>query len=200
MNLELSEIGVVELFAAFAKAQADMGDVVKGAENEAFKRNGKASKYADLSAVIEAVRPALNKHGLSVIQAPAFDGELLSIETWITHGGGGWMRSMLVLKPAQVNPQGIGSAITYGRRYALLSLAGVAPEDDDGQAASMGRSSADTPKINEGQLGELLALADDVGADRQRFASYLKVESLADLPASRFGEAMKALEAKRGAQ
>ena len=120
-NLILSPEGVTELFAAYAKAQDGMGDVVKAAENDGFRRNGKATRYADLAAVIEAVRPALNKNGLAVIQAPAFDGERVTIETWITHAAGGWMRSTLHLRPTKADPQGVGSAITYGRRYALLA-------------------------------------------------------------------------------
>ena len=136
MCLELSETGVAELFSAFAKAQAEMGDVVKGAANDGFKRDGKATRYADLASVVEAIRPALNKHSIAIVQAPAFDGERVSIETRLVHAAGGWMRSTLHLKPSKVDPQGVGSAITYGRRYALLSIAGVAPEDDDGNAAS----------------------------------------------------------------
>ena len=135
-NLVLSPHGVTELFAAYAKAQAEMGDVVKTAENDGFKRGGKATRYADLAAVIEAVRPALNANGLAVIQAPAFDGERVTVETWITHAAGGWMRTTLHLRPSKADPQGVGSGITYGRRYALLAVAGVAPEDDDGNAAS----------------------------------------------------------------
>ena len=136
MCLELSETGVAELFAAFAKAQAEMGDVVKGAANDGFKRDGKATRYADLASVVEAIRPALNRNSIAIVQAPAFDGERVSIETRLVHAAGGWMRSTLHLKPSKVDPQGVGSAITYGRRYALLSVAGVAPEDDDGNAAS----------------------------------------------------------------
>lgn len=131
MCLELSASGVPELFAAYAKAQADMGDVLKTANNPAFR-----TKYADLAAVVEAVLPALSKHGLALIQAPGFDGEVVTVETVIAHIGGGFMRSTIQLRPTKSDPQGLGSAITYGRRYALMAMAGVAPEDDDGNASS----------------------------------------------------------------
>lgn len=120
-----------DLFAAYAKAQAEMGEVVKGATNPAFK-----SKYADLASVMGAIMPALSKNGLALIQSPSFDGENVVIETMIAHTSGQWMRSTLRLKPTKFDPQGVGSAITYGRRYAAMALTGVAPEDDDGNAAS----------------------------------------------------------------
>lgn len=129
--LTLSEQGSTELFAAFVKAQADMGDVLKGNLNPAFK-----TRYADLAAVQAAVIPALNKHGLAVVQAVSTEADCVAVETRIIHSGGGWMASKLALKPTKGDPQGAGSAITYARRYALMAVCGVAPEDDDGNAAA----------------------------------------------------------------
>jgi len=131
MCIELSTEGVPELFAAYVKAQAEMGDVLKTATNPAFR-----TKYADLAAVVEAILPALSKNGLALIQAPGFDGEIVTVETMIAHTGGGFLRSTIRLRPTKSDPQGLGSAITYGRRYALMAMAGVAPEDDDGNSAS----------------------------------------------------------------
>ena len=131
MSLELSDTGVAELFAAFAKAQASMGDVLKQANNPAFR-----SKYADLASVVEAVTPALNANGLAMIQAPSFDGEVVGVETVIAHTAGGFMRSTFRIRPAKADAHGLGSAVTYARRYALMAVCGVAPEDDDGNAAS----------------------------------------------------------------
>jgi hypothetical protein len=129
--LQWSDEGRIPLFAAYAKAQAGMGEVFKNATNPAFK-----TKYANLAAVVEAVMPSMNDNGLAVIQSPSFDGEILNIETYIVHQEGGWIKSILEVRPAKTDAQGIGSAITYLRRYALMSIAGVAPEDDDGNAAS----------------------------------------------------------------
>jgi hypothetical protein len=129
--LEWSEEHRPELFTAYAKAQGEMGEVYKKSTNPAFK-----SQYADLSAVVDAVLPAMAKNDLAVIQSPSFDGEIVTVETIIAHKAGGWLRSVLSLRPMKADPQGVGSAITYGRRYALLSLSGTAPEDDDGNAAS----------------------------------------------------------------
>jgi hypothetical protein len=113
------------------KAQSEMTAVVKGNVNPAFK-----SKYADLASVIDAVLPALNKHGIALIQYPSFDGEVVTVETLLLHTTGESLASKLSMRPSKQDPQGVGSAITYARRYALLAMCGVAPEDDDGQAAS----------------------------------------------------------------
>jgi hypothetical protein len=129
--LEWSEEGRVQLFAAFAKAQSGMSGVTKDAANTHF-----ATKYATLAAVCEAVLPSMTANGLAVVQSPSFDGEVLTVETLVIHSDGGWMKSILNVRPGKPDAQGLGSAITYLRRYALMSLAGVAPEDDDGNAAS----------------------------------------------------------------
>ena len=116
---------------AFIKAQQATEAVKKAASNPAFK-----SKYADLSEVVEATVPALNSAGIGVMQAPAFDGEMVSIETVLMHESGSSVTCVLKLRPSKMDPQGVGSAITYGRRYSLLAMTGAAPEDDDGNAAS----------------------------------------------------------------
>jgi hypothetical protein len=119
------------LAKAMAKAQGDLGPVLKDKTNPAFR-----SKYADLGAVLEAVLPALNRAGLSLIQSPSYDGSLVGVTTILLHESGEWMEATLHMKPVKMDPQGIGSCITYARRYAALAIAGAAPEDDDGNAAS----------------------------------------------------------------
>ena len=116
---------------AFISAQKGMESVKKASSNPAFK-----SKYADLSEVVEAVVPALNAAGIGVLQFPAFDGETVNITTVFLHESGASVTGTLGLRPSKTDPQGIGSATTYGRRYSLLAMTGTAPEDDDGNAAS----------------------------------------------------------------
>lgn len=116
---------------AFVAAQKSMESIKKASSNPAFK-----SKYADLSEVVEAVVPALNDAGIGVMQFPAFDGETVSITTVFIHESGASITGTLDLRPSKTDPQGIGSATTYGRRYSLLAMSGMAPEDDDGNAAS----------------------------------------------------------------
>jgi hypothetical protein len=119
------------LAKAMAKAQGDLGPVLKDKTNPAFK-----SKYADLGAVLEAILPALNRAGLSLIQSPSYDGSLVGVTSVLLHESGEWMEATLHMKPVKMDPQGIGSCITYARRYAALAIAGAAPEDDDANAAS----------------------------------------------------------------
>jgi hypothetical protein len=119
------------LAKAMARAQGDLGPVLKDKTNPAFK-----SKYADLGAVLEAILPALNRAGLSLIQSPSYDGSLVGVTSVLLHESGEWMEATLHMKPVKMDPQGIGSCITYARRYAALAIAGAAPEDDDANAAS----------------------------------------------------------------
>lgn len=116
---------------AFVAAQKAMEAVKKASSNPAFK-----SKYADLSEVVEAVVPALNNAGIGVMQFPAFDGEMAAVTTIFLHESGASVTGILHLRPSKLDPQGAGSAFTYGRRYSLMAMSGVAPEDDDGNAAS----------------------------------------------------------------
>lgn len=125
-----------KLDAALAKAQGEIEAASKDKTNPAFK-----SKYADLTAVWGAVRPALAKHGISVTQWPvhAEDGRL-HIITRIAHGGE-WIKAHFSIPVTKQDPQGYGSATTYAKRFTLAAALGVvADEDDDGNAAS-GRNS-----------------------------------------------------------
>ena len=133
-----------EDFAEFAKAlpaaQKALGSLVKNSRNPHFKK-----MYAGLDAVVDAVIPPFNDNGFAIMQHPTGDGQNVRVTTMVIHESGQWMRSTLPLRPSKTDPQGVGSAITYGRRYGLMSLAGVAPEDDDGNAASQPRQQAAPP-------------------------------------------------------
>lgn len=120
-----------ELATALAKAQAEMTFAAKDATNPHFK-----SKYADLAAVWDAIRAPLTKHGISVTQFPSYDDALVSVETILLHSSGQWISSVASAPAVKLDPQGVGSAITYLRRYSLAAVAGVAQDDDDGNAAT----------------------------------------------------------------
>jgi hypothetical protein len=119
------------LAKAFVAAQKATESVKKAATNPAFK-----SKYADLAHVVEGVIPALNAAGVGVLQFPTFDGQMVAVTTTLLHESGASVTSTLAMRPTKNDPQGVGSAITYARRYSLLAMTGAAPEDDDGNAAS----------------------------------------------------------------
>lgn len=135
--------GTPKLNAALAKAQAVFEAAEKSALNPAFKdANNKAkkdgTKYADLSSVVAATRPALTSNGLAVTQEPLEAPEgWVKVRTVLLHESGEERSSVLMLPCTQKTPQAYGSAITYARRYSYSSMVGVvADEDDDGNAAS----------------------------------------------------------------
>jgi hypothetical protein len=127
---------IAELAIALSKAQAENGTVHKDAKNPFFKSN-----YASLAQVWETVRPALTANGLSVVQLPSQDASGYYVESMLIHSSGQWIKCRTYMKPVKEDPQGIGSLISYARRYALQSLVMVCPDDDDGELA-MGRSSS----------------------------------------------------------
>jgi hypothetical protein len=119
-----------ELATALARAQGTMGGALKDSANPFFK-----SRYADLESVWTACRKALAENGLSVVQSASETEAGVAVTTMLLHSSGQWMRDTLPLHPKDTSPQGIGSAITYGRRYALAAMAGVYQTDDDAEAA-----------------------------------------------------------------
>ena len=129
---------VNELAAALAKAQGEILAAKKDSENPHFR-----SKYADLGSVWDAIRAALTKHGLSVVQSPRLLTThetvwFVEIETTMLHESGQYLSDVLAMPLPAPTPQGVGSACTYARRYALAAFAGVAAagDDDDANAAS----------------------------------------------------------------
>lgn len=121
-----------QLAAALAAAQGKMKAASMNAQNPFFK-----SKYADLGAIIEAIRPVLAENGLSFTQTPFVDSGTVTLETTIMHASGEWLSSAMSVAIADEKGmsfvQAMGKAITYLRRYALASMFGVyADEDDDG--------------------------------------------------------------------
>jgi len=129
--------------AAFVKAQMEMPKVAKDATNPHFK-----NKYADLPGLFEAVLPVLHKHGFAVSQPTMRDSTGAAVlRTRLLHQDGGVIEDEgIPLMADKVNMQGLGSAVTYARRYGLGSLCGVITDiDDDGNAASNNGRSADTP-------------------------------------------------------
>ena len=122
---------IKHIAAALNKAQAEMSGAKKGANNPFFK-----SKYADMNSVIDAVRIPFCNNGLSYSQFPIMQDNKVGVETILMHESGEWMSDILVLPMVKQDPQAAGSAITYAKRYALQSIAGIPSEDDDGNAAS----------------------------------------------------------------
>ena len=121
-----------ELAAALAKAQGQIERAKKSSSNPFFK-----SKYADLAECWNTCREALTANEISVIQMPEEINEngRLNITTMLAHSSGQYISSTLTMTVTKLDPQAIGSVITYGRRYALAAMVGLAQEDDDGEKA-----------------------------------------------------------------
>ena len=132
------------LAAAFIAAKRAFGPALKDKTNPAFR-----SKYADLGACLEAVEDALLTNGIALIQETSLDETGVTVETVFLHESGMERRCGKLHVPAsKQDPQGYGSALTYARRYSLITACGIAPEDDDGNAAS--RKQPDVAAILKG--------------------------------------------------
>lgn len=135
--------GINEIATALAKAQVEINGALKGSTNPHFK-----ASYADLASVWDSCHEQLNKNGIAVVQHTTIlaDGEILLV-TLLVHSSGQWFRSEWPIRPVQNTPQGMGSALTYARRYSLMSMAGVAGiDDDDGNAASVPQGMQNMPR------------------------------------------------------
>lgn len=143
MSEEMQSATVDKLFAALSKAQGKLLGAKKDTENPFHK-----SKYADLASVWEACRAALCECGLCVVQTTRQSGEKgVCVVTILGHSSGEWIRGEVYMPAQKPDAQGFGSAITYARRYGLAAIVGVAPEDDDANAASVPKASHEPIKM-----------------------------------------------------
>jgi hypothetical protein len=119
------------LAGALAKAQGAMGHAAKGNVNPHFK-----NRYADLASVLDACRAELSANGIAVLQPVRVDGKVVTVSTILAHSSGEWMSCDVSSESRAPGPQEVGSVITYLRRYGLAAMAGVASDDDDGEAGA----------------------------------------------------------------
>lgn len=159
-----------QIAAALVKAQRAFGPALKTNTNPAFR-----SKYADLSACIEAVIDALNENGIFLLQRNSESEHGVTVETVFVHESGEMLDCGKLYVPAvKHDAQGHGSALTYARRYSLMAACGIAPEDDDGNAAQRKpeqpaarpqQAAPDTsPKARAARITEGVAAGDAEGA------------------------------------
>ena len=115
-----------QIALALSKAQSEMSNATFNKVNPHFK-----SKYADLSAVRDSVIPALSKNEISLIQTTDIIDSKIILITTLCHSSGQYISSKMPVIAEKPTPQSLGSALTYARRYALSSIAGIASEEDD---------------------------------------------------------------------
>jgi hypothetical protein len=130
MTFDTSE-NIGEIAAALAKAQGTMGHAAKDKTNPHFKNS-----YADLANVLDVCRDPLATNGIAVTQLPAMQRDVVVLTTMLIHSSGQWIRSTLTMPVSKRDAQGVGSAITYARRYALSAMVGITQDDDDGNKAT----------------------------------------------------------------
>jgi hypothetical protein len=130
-----------EIASALVKAQKEFGPALKSSTNPAFR-----SRYADLSACVEAVIDALNNNDIFMMQPTHECDNGVIVETIFIHSSGEQISSGKLHVPAtKHDAQGYGSALTYARRYSLMTACGIAPEDDDGNSASKPKAAPAKP-------------------------------------------------------
>lgn len=136
------------IYAAFLAAQKGFAPALKSSTNPHFR-----SKYADLSACVEAVIDSLNSNGIALMQQTHESQGGVTVETVFIHESGETLSAgKLFLPSAKADAQGYGSALTYARRYSLMAACGIAPEDDDGNLASNQKAQQSKPLNASGLL------------------------------------------------
>ncbi|WP_085113201.1 ERF family protein [Thermoanaerobacterium sp. PSU-2] len=146
---------IKEIATALAKFQGEVKNPANTATNPFLK-----NKYAPLNEILNVVRPILSKNGLSVIQDAKVENGQVIITTCIFHTSGEWIESSpLMITPEKMTAQGIGSIITYGRRYALSALLGISSEDDDDGNSQEKHVAKKEELITKEEANQLYALA-----------------------------------------
>jgi hypothetical protein len=187
----MSEIN--EIAKALGAAHAELKNPPLDSMNPHFR-----SKFASLAGVRDAVVPVLAKHGLFVSQNLTNTEKGVACTTIITHVSGQQMSFGPLEMPAtKQDAQGLGSAATYARRYALLSAFCITGDTDDDANAAVKSNGKDLGAITAQQAADLQALIEEVGANLPRFLAHLKVKALTEIQAVQYSSAVKALEAKR---
>jgi hypothetical protein len=184
---------------AMAAAKAEIPTIAKNREVDFTSSKGRTNyRHEDLAEIARTVDPILSRHGLSYrFRVTSNVNEPVSVTCILSHRAGHSEETTLSAgrddSGNKNSIQAVGSAITYLQRYTLKAALGLAAaSDDDGNAT-------DEPEYISGdQLAKIIDLAEAVGADKEKFCRYLKVGSLAEIPAGKFDHAVKLLEAKRG--
>ena len=129
---------IAKLATALSIVQGKLSHAKKDSANPFFK-----SKYADLESVWDACRSLLAENGLCVMQFPGeFLEGCMSLDTILAHSSGEYIKQTMEVPVTKLDPQGVGSALTYMRRYALAAVVGVVQADDDANAAVVSKSSS----------------------------------------------------------
>jgi len=194
-----------KIASALVKAQKGFGAALKTSSNPHFK-----SRYADLAACVEAVIDSLNDNGVALIQQTHECDSGVIVETMFIHESGETFSAGKLHVPASKHDaQGYGSALTYARRYSLMAACGIAPEDDDGNAATSAPPQVRKPvqappkpvpetvkKIGADELASITKLAEVAGVKLESIAAAYDLQSINDLPLAKTAEVIARLQKK----
>jgi hypothetical protein len=187
------------IYSALCAAQANMGKVTKGSVNPAFK-----SRYADLADVVSVAVPALSEQGISMYHSMTRDDHGMVMRTTLSHGASDTHLHCDV--PLIINKndmQGMKSATTYAKRIGLESLTGIAPDDDDGNAAAKAAPPAQAKppaKMTAEQFQQINDLIERTASDEAKLCAYWKVAELHDLTAQQADQTVAMLTKKLGVE
>jgi hypothetical protein len=191
-----------KIVPAFVQAQGQLKKAAKTSENPHFR-----SSYADLESCWDACHESLQSNGLAVAQFPLkSEPGFIAVLTMLIHTSGQWWSSELVIPVPKFDAQGIGSAITYARRYVLCAMLGLVPQDtdDDGNKASerpkgkpQSRPAPSPPAspITPEQVEVVKKAGDANGTDFDKVRKYYKIPYVKDLPAALYDDCMKRVKA-----
>jgi hypothetical protein len=179
---------IKNISVALLKAQKAITFAAKDAVNPHFKNT-----YADLPAVIDAIKPALNEAGITFMQTPSpSEPGSLALTTRLLHESGEWIEDTATVPLPKNDPQGYGSALTYTRRYSLAAMTGLYQDDDDGCAAS---KPSKEPTLSPQQIDTINQTAKDKGVSTANILKYYKAKTFAEIPASTYTEIIDGLKA-----
>ena len=179
---------IAALAAALNKAQSQMGGAAKTANNPFFK-----SKYADLSSVVQAIKEPFAENGLSYVQFPISTNSAIGVVTRLMHESGEYLEQEYYLPLQKLDPQAAGAAITYARRYALQSIAGIPAEDDDGESAVLrGKPKTITPP----QVESLYDALSESDSDLEKFLRTFGKTSVESFTEPEYIRALQMIEMK----
>lgn len=168
---------IANLAVALTKFNGEVSKISKDAKNPFFKNN-----YATLDNIVDEIRPILTKNGLSILQIPGGDGENVIMKTLLLHESGEFIESdPLIMRPVKNDPQAVGSAITYARRYSLGAFLSLnTGEDDDGNAATHTKPQS-KKTITKDQETELSDLVKETSSNLADMLKFYKVKSLSEM-------------------
>jgi hypothetical protein len=185
-----SSESINELATALCAAQSQMGGAVKDSANPFFK-----SRYADLTSVIKAIKQPFADNGLSYTQFPVNDDSGVGVSTRLMHISGQWLEMEYTLPTVKKDPQASGSCISYARRYALQSIAGIPTAEDDAESAMLRGDDKKVITLEQGMI--IHDLITETDSDYYKFCKAFKCATVDDLLSSHFDRAVAALEAKK---